>query len=303
MGYLDCTTQKIFKNDTAKKHQKKSKEIAVDQFLKLFKIYKNSEAENSSELYYGFEQESYIVRKQEEEEGKLNYVLNNEASYIFSTDYDQEKCKLITEGLSSQFEVTPPAPYNTLLDGREMFIGFRNAYEETRRNLQPRDEVFLSPTFPAFQSPESLERDGFGGMTPEEMSLINVNGSFCYSVDKAIAQHPRYFGGRENVKTRANSGTFMLPIFKDKNTDLTSSSLLEPTPGFIHMDRYIGGASVTSIQVTFSAVNLTEARYTHDQLHILAPFFVRNISQNFLIFLIDCSLSWNPNSKTQVDGL
>jgi hypothetical protein len=54
-------------------------------------------------------------------------------------------------------------------------------------------------------------------------------------------------------------GDIRVPIFKDKNTDLETSSYLEPYPGYIFMDTIGFGMGLSCLQCTFSTKDVRHA--------------------------------------------
>lgn len=273
MGYLEFTTTRILSHKEGKSKQKKSKKIAVDQLAKLFLLYKDHKTEGDAHLLNGYEQESYIISRTPESLSNLNFMPNDDGCYIFESAYHKDRYILKCEGLASEFEVTPPEPFKTYLNGEPMYNCYKFSYNEVKQNLKPGDEVYVCPHFPAYQSKPYLTNLGLGKKSPKEICEFNTMTNFCYTVDDAVAHHPRYYGGSENICERG-CGLFQLEVFRDEKTDLSNSSEFEPVPGFIVMDKYVGGGSVTSIQVTFSLRNMQEARWVHDQLHVLSPYLV-----------------------------
>lgn len=94
-----------------------------------------------------------------------------------------------------------------------------------------------------------------------------------------------------------------MPIFKDKFTDLESSTYLEPYPGFIYMDAMAFGMGLSCLQCTFSTKDITHARYLHDSLHILSPLFLALTAGTPIIKgkLTDWDVRWNIISDSVDD--
>lgn len=276
MGYLEFTTFKTYHYEDAKKHQRKSKKLAVDQFIKLFSINRDYESQNNSHLLHGFELETFIIKEQEDSQHKLSYVLNNEADYLFEKPYRKEHFGIKTEALAAQIEVTPCEPYNYYLFGKPMLECYKFSYENITENLEPGHEVFLSSHFQAFGSKASLKFLGFEGMSPEEIREANTITKSCYNSDHCICKHPRYLTAGETLtKRRGEKVHIHLPLFKDEKTDMEYKDDYDPVAGYATLESVSSALSVTSIQVTFASTGLKQARWVHDQLHILAPLIVK----------------------------
>jgi glutamate--cysteine ligase catalytic subunit len=87
-----------------------------------------------------------------------------------------------------------------------------------------------------------------------------------------------------------------VPIFPDKNTNLTVKTEDEPYPGFVYMDAMAFGMGMACLQCTFSTKNIFQARRIHDQLHVLSPLFLA-LSAGTPVYkgkLSDIDVRWFP---------
>ena len=96
-----------------------------------------------------------------------------------------------------------------------------------------------------------------------------------YLNDKIINRHPRFGNLTRNIRQRRGSKVDIeIPLFKDKNTDLTTITNLDPIPGFITMDAMGFGMGCCSLQVTIDSDSLEDCLKIYDQLIPLAPLFL-----------------------------
>ena len=96
-----------------------------------------------------------------------------------------------------------------------------------------------------------------------------------YLNDKIINRHPRFGNLTRNIRQRRGSKVDIeIPIFKDKNTDLTTITNLDPIPGYITMDAMGFGMGCCSLQVTIDSDSLEDCLKIYDQLIPLAPLFL-----------------------------
>ena len=86
-----------------------------------------------------------------------------------------------------------------------------------------------------------------------------------------------------------------VPIFKDKNTNLTESSYMEPYPGYIYMDAMAFGMGMCCLQCTFSTKDINHARYLYDNLHVISPMFLALTAGTPILKgkLSDWDVRWN----------
>ena len=96
-----------------------------------------------------------------------------------------------------------------------------------------------------------------------------------YLSDKIINRHPRFGNLTRNIRQRRGSKVdIKIPLFKDKNTDITTVSKLDPVPGYITMDAMGFGMGCCSLQVTIGSDFLDDCLKIYDQLIPLAPLFL-----------------------------
>jgi glutamate--cysteine ligase catalytic subunit len=111
-----------------------------------------------------------------------------------------------------------------------------------------------------------------------------------------IATHVRYQALENHVKERRGKNVdIRIPIFKDKNTNVETSTYLEPYPGFIYMDSTAFGTGLSCLQCTFEANDLELVRFMHDTFHILSPLFLALTAGTSIIKgqLTDNDARWN----------
>ena len=113
----------------------------------------------------------------------------------------------------------------------------------------------------------------------KEQYLEDINNNKLsysnYLNDKIINRHPRFGNLTRNIRQRRGSKVDIeIPLFKDKNTDLTTITNLDPIPGFITMDAMGFGMGCCSLQVTIDSDSLEDCLKIYDQLIPLAPLFL-----------------------------
>lgn len=83
--------------------------------------------------------------------------------------------------------------------------------------------------------------------------------------DKTCNPHPRFrYLVRSIRERRGEKVNIQIPLYQDKNTDMTSISKEEPYPGQIYMDAMHFGMGCSCLQVTFEAQTLNHSRYLYD---------------------------------------
>ena len=70
---------------------------------------------------------------------------------------------------------------------------------------------------------------------------------------------------------RGDKIKILIPIYEDKNTNMTLPTYEEPYPGQIYMDSMHFGMGCSCLQVTFEAQTLNHARYIHDMFLPFTP--------------------------------
>ena len=96
-----------------------------------------------------------------------------------------------------------------------------------------------------------------------------------YLSDIIINRHPRFGNLTRNIRLRRGEKVDVkIPIFKDKNTNLTQPTKDEPYPGYIDMDCMGFGMGCVSLQVTIGCDTLEDCLKVYDQLIPLSPLFL-----------------------------
>lgn len=282
MNNFNLITTNTYSYKEAKKYQRKSKEQAVNQFIKFFLLNRDYKSQNNNHLLHGFEIEKFIIREQRDSAQNLSYALNNEAHYIFEKPYQKEHFDIKNEGLSAQIEITPREPYKHFLFGKPILDCCKLFYQDITEHLEPGDEIFLCCHFQAFGSKANLKHLGFEGMSPEEISQANIITQSSYNSDKIIFDGPRQLRGIQNLRLRRGETIpIHIPLFKDEKTKMEHQDHYEPLPGFVTIHCCSTSLSYCSTQITFSHRDIKQARWSHDQLHILAPLIVKNFLNYF----------------------
>jgi len=93
-----------------------------------------------------------------------------------------------------------------------------------------------------------------------------------FFLDATITQHSRFKTFTQNTRLRAGKKPeIILPVLQDANTKMSKFSL----------DHFGFGMCNTALQITYSCRNLKEARFAHDQMHIIGPMMLAFSSTTF----------------------
>lgn len=93
-----------------------------------------------------------------------------------------------------------------------------------------------------------------------------------YLNDYVISRHPRFGALTKNIRQRKGSKVKgLVPIFKDKYTNVDKVTKDEPYPGFIHMDSMAFGMGCCCYQLTIGCSSFNAALFQYDQLIPLTP--------------------------------
>jgi glutamate--cysteine ligase catalytic subunit len=95
----------------------------------------------------------------------------------------------------------------------------------------------------------------------------NVHSTSRFVFDVTCNPHPRFGGVCQSIRERRGKKVdIRVPIYQDKNTNLTEATEDEPYPGFIYMDAMHFGMGQCCLQITYECQTLNHARYLHDML-------------------------------------
>ena len=73
--------------------------------------------------------------------------------------------------------------------------------------------------------------------TQDDVSSLNAFSTSKFVHDNTINTHPRFSGLVKSIRERRGEKVnITVPIYKDKNTNLTDVTDSEPYPGLIYMD-------------------------------------------------------------------
>lgn len=172
-----------------------------------------------------------------------NFLLLNDNLVDFKPEY----ARYMIEG-------TPKNPYTSSI--RDLLNVEKNMNHRRKilQSILPKNNyVITTVTYPHL---------GVGKFTTEETTRFNPLSLSKYYSDNCINKHPRFATLTNNtVCRRKEKIKIEIPIYKDINTK----------EDIIEMDAYGYGMGSCCLQVTFQTKNISEARYLHDQLTVLAP--------------------------------
>ena len=274
MGYLLETSQTLSYLDS-KDIIQYVKEHGVIQFLLLYKKFKGLNAEK---IYWGDEIELHIL-SMDPVTNIPKLQLNNE--YIFESHQSSE-FSLLPEFGAWMVETIPGEPYSFTGNPEIVLENFKTRRQTISSCCKEGDFLFAGTAFPLlgvedyyvprFKNQDTIAEDN-GGLDEEKEQIISSKTIPTFNGD-LLNSHPRYATVIQNVlQMRGQEISIRIPIYKDENT-LLEKTHEEPYPGFIHMNDALFGAGNGSMQITFGARNVDEARYLTDQLAVFSSIML-----------------------------
>lgn len=202
MGFLEFETVETHTYQESKPLQKKSKKLAVRQFIKLYKKFASLEVQTDAQHKYpkyGFELEVHALIKQDKEDGP-NYILENSLEYLRHN-------KKLGFALNHEYgawmaEMVPFHPSSTFTYGGAMLnllnCSFNKFYTYGRENSE-----FLSTVmYPKMGTKFMLKDLGLDQVSKEELIQKNLYSGSPYMSDIVINPHPRFGTFTRNVRGR-----------------------------------------------------------------------------------------------------
>jgi len=286
MGYLADTAHPLNYEQT-KALARYIKEHGIIQFLHLYKKFKDLQQEN---IFWGDELELHLLNINPLPRLQLNseYIFNSLISDHFT---------LQPEYGAWMLEAVPSKPYEFTGDPEIILQNFKARRDTIKSYCKEGDVLFSGTVFPLlkvgdYYVPTTHEKAGNISEEKNPKVISPLGPNFKHEL---LNPHPRYAVSCENIRLRRGEMVKMLiPIYKDEKTSLEKTDE-EPYPGFIHMDEGIFGTGNTSLQVTFGARNLDEARYLTDQMSVFSSI-VLPLSAACAIFkgkLADTDVRWD----------
>ncbi|AGO13233.1 AaceriAFR086Cp [[Ashbya] aceris (nom. inval.)] len=200
-------------------------------------------------------------------------------------------------------EATPRRPYSGLV------------VTEVERNMAARRHLLgmaLAQTGVVPLSTTVFARMGCADFVdlPEPWSHKNAVSRSLYLPDEIINRHTRFPTLTTNIRVRRGEKVCMnVPMFKDENTPERDDTVYErdwfpredreslpaSRPGHIYMDSMGFGMGCSCLQLTFSAPNVTMARYIYDTMVTLSPIMLAlsAASPFFKGWLAEYDVRWN----------
>ena len=241
------------------------------------------------EPMFGFEFELHKISVDEQNK-KIYIDLTAQNDIINSVKQKHEEFHLSHEYGGWMYEVIPNEPF-LIKDLHLIENNIQNLYKYL--TIKYGNKKFLSlGSFPMLgvgkyfinedEKDEDEDKDLIGDKKEQKareqfLEDIKNNKLSCsnYLNDKIINRHPRFGNLTRNIRQRRGSKVdIQIPIFKDKNTDLTTITNLDPNPGYITMDAMGFGMGCCSLQVTIASDSLDDCIKIYDQLIPLAPLFL-----------------------------
>lgn len=282
MGFLGIFGL-VLKFDESKKYFK----IIRDNFVK-YVIRELKKKYLCKKPMFGFEFEFHKI-KYDKENKTVKIDLSAQYEIIDSMKQNKnEQFHLSHEYGGWMYEVVPDTPFDMNdLYGIEKCVN--NLFKYLNENYG--ENVFLSlGSYPLLgvgnyyinenikdDTDESEEDEKTRNSRLEFFSDIENNNlsKSNYLSDKIINRHPRFGNLTRNIRLRRGEKVDVkIPIFKDKNTNLTQPTKDEPYPGYIDMDCMGFGMGCVSLQVTIGCDTLENCLKIYDQLIPFSPIFL-----------------------------
>lgn len=286
MGYLTVTTSQTYNYEESRPLQKRSKLLAIKQFIKLFIGNRNYKSKADSHWLNGYEQEVFILKEEPggENNGRTGYVLDRKAGSVFDKDttnqYYDPKC----ETLCFHVEIVPNSPFHFFLDMKPVFEHLLSSFQHLDSCLDKGSMVYSSSHYHDFGTSRSI---GSSELTEEDDEKKTQDPEFW------ATKHPRYLTTNNRLnERRGDKPQIVLPVFEDKLTKKVGGEQNAT------LESYFSGFSVCSVQMTYATRDIEEATWLHDQFHILAPYFV----SHFLVSkrVLAGTFCWNTDPKIEV---
>jgi len=274
MGLLAYADIKTYDYKESKKYQRKLKEHAANQFLRLLAKYANYTEEARFYRKYGYELEMHAIQS-ELKAGKTNWKLQTDLSFV--KEANDISFQVLPEYGRWMVEMVPYSPMDSFLYAGGILSSMETTYNQTKQICKDgKNRVLSLPFFPKLGSPSFVEDLGLAGKTIDEIKEINKETSCSgYMLDNIINSHPRFPTFTRNVRMRRTENPpIEFPLFKDELTDMENVLEGERTPGHSYLDAFTFGMGLGCLQVTLGSKNMEEARWLYDQMHQFGPLFV-----------------------------
>ena len=288
------------------------KRRGIKGFLKIYDQYKDH---RHDVLKWGDEIEFNLVRF--DHRNKKVYLLLKASKLLpileeAQTHYDI-KTHWCPEFADFMIEGTPAKPYG---DDMNDFIKLEDNIHLRRQqvnDLLDNDEYCFSlATFPLLGC-KNFTYPSY--QITNQLNLTDGIASSCFISDKIIYNlHPRYKNVAESIRKRRRSNVAInIPIFFDTNTPRPFNENLkclnngENIPlqkeDHVYMDHVGFGMGCSSLQVTFQAQSINEARHLYDQLAPITPILLAlsAASPIWRGYLCDIDSRWSVISASADD--
>ena len=265
MGLLIGEKSHTLTYEESRKLQRLLKRNAALQLAKLLRTFEDFTKNEAESLKFGTELESHLL-KRKTVNGQTIYPVFIDSKPFMKKAMDAHKDLDIKEEFSAwMVELLPKEPFFHFLSLKEIRAHFLEVKELALENTE--DPILISGlsvlphigtlhyhTGPKDEIYEMKDRENLN-----KYSLSN------YFLDETITDHSRFRTFTQNTRMRrGGKPQIRVPIFQDANT--TEKELV--------LDHFGFGMCNTALQITYSCVDLAEARLAHDLLQVLSPFML-----------------------------
>lgn len=281
MGLLFGEKSEYLAYEESRKYQRMLKSNGAKQLALLLQRFASFQKTDSEALKFGTETETHLLHKKILN-GQTFYPVNISRDHFISKVAKQvPELDLKGEFVTWMLEILPSKPFESYLSLKEIRNHF---FIMQKMAKQFKEHSYLIAGLSCLPHIGTLHY--YFGENDEVIPMSGRADLNDYSrsdsfLDATITPHPRYLSSVVNkiARLKKDKPLCFVPLFQDKNT--AKKELV--------LDHVAYGTSCTSLQVTFSCKNLTEARWAYDQLHVLSPFMLTLSGSTFAAhnYLID----------------
>lgn len=274
MGYLLYNIETTLDYASSKGLQQQSKELAVEQLIRIYKKYSKLVLNQKEKLKYGYELELHMIERDEKNPEKFNAC--------YDTQYLVGKkgplFEICPECGAWQLEIIPLSPMEGFTHAGDLFNSLRCFFKNVYAFTKPGMEILSLPFLPLMGTRQFREDLEMEGKSKEEIVEGNIYSRSEMISDEITRQHPRYLTITRTVRERRGENPKILaPLYKDKKTQMDEPHQDEIEAGYVHLDALVFGMGLCCLQNTFACETMEKARWAYDQLHTWSPIMVRNL--------------------------
>jgi glutamate--cysteine ligase catalytic subunit len=272
MGFLAFQEKPV----TYKELQAIKRRIKKDGILQILALLKNHEKFNlkEEELKYGFEVEVHVMNKTQDPENSKKHVYSLETNTAHMKTDKDPVFKTVDEYGLWMLEAIPKSPYKSFINGCGVYRDLQKMYPTLDNIVGPNSQVLYAPVYPKLGTQQYKHQNLKIGEKFIE-GVTNNSSNSNYQDDSNINEHYRFRTLTENVANRrGEKPDIRIPLYKDQLTNMVEVLKHEKRAGEIHLDAFSFGMGQNSLQITFGAEDMDQARWLYDQFHMLTSIML-----------------------------